>query len=266
MLIRRIQTAVAAIIGILLLLFYAPAQVVHAVIALVVLGGAWEWSRLAKLTAPLARATYVVVVAVAIALTYFFLTPACAPYLLVAAGLWWLVALILVLRYPLALHPSVAIIGGLFVLVPTFYAIERLFSFAHDGAILLLYVLIIIWGTDVGAYFAGKYLGKRKLSPHVSPNKTWAGVGGGLLAAALIGVVGTIYYDLAFYRMVPLAVLTGAVSVIGDLVVSLFKREAGVKDSGVLFPGHGGILDRIDSITAAAPFFVAGLMFGHGAW
>ena len=136
------------------------------------------------------------------------------------------------------------------------------------GGPTLLYLFTLIWLADIGAYFVGRRFGRRKLAPLISPGKTWEGVGGGLAA--------TLVWMLLVYAMpidpkphLPVFLLLGlvtvAVSVVGDLFVSVLKREAGVKDSGKLLPGHGGMLDRIDSVTAAAPVFLAGLMFAGAA-
>jgi len=130
------------------------------------------------------------------------------------------------------------------------------------GAWWLLFVLLLVWGADSGAYMFGKMFGKHKLAPKVSPGKTWEGFLGGLVTSALIAVL--------FATLAPLTVSTGTLvicaiiatlaSVLGDLTESMFKREAGIKDSGNLIPGHGGILDRIDSLTAAVPVFACLLL------
>lgn len=131
---------------------------------------------------------------------------------------------------------------------------------------MLVFTLLVVCAADVGGYFVGRRVGGAKLAPKVSPNKTWAGVFGGLALSALIGLLGSVMWDFPWYLLVPMCMVTAAVSVVGDLTISLFKREAGLKDSGNLFPGHGGILDRVDSISAGATLFVAGLMLGHGPW
>jgi phosphatidate cytidylyltransferase len=118
-------------------------------------------------------------------------------------------------------------------------------------------VLLLAWAADVGAYFAGPRFGRRKLAPRVSPNKTWEGVLGGLVAAAAVALLGQ--PGSACRRGVPAAVRRRVLaSIVGDLTESLFKRQAGLKDSGQLLPGHGGVLDRIDSLTSAVPVFTLG--------
>jgi phosphatidate cytidylyltransferase len=152
------------------------------------------------------------------------------------------------------------------VLVPTFVALSRVQvstrGFAR-GPEMVLWMLLLVFAADIGAYFAGRSLGKRKLAPKVSPGKTWEGALGGLVAVALVALVGTLHFGLPVAAGVAFGCAVGIFSVIGDLTESMFKRAAGLKDSGSLLPGHGGILDRIDSVTAAAPLYALGL-FGAG--
>ena len=270
MLLARLQTAVVAIVAILLILFILPPWVIAPVILLVIAGAAWEWSTLCRLQTNSSRLAYVAAVAAGCAALWPGVDWIPATVLLSVAGAWWCIALLFVLRYPRPVSQLTTMVAGLLVLLPAFFAMVALARYPETGKItgpaLLLFVLITIWASDVGGYFAGRFLGKRKLAPAVSPKKTWAGVDGGLVLSAAIGFAGSAYFGLAWYRLVPLCFVTGAIAVLGDLTVSLFKREAGVKDSGSLFPGHGGILDRIDSIAAATPLFVAGIVIGHGAW
>jgi phosphatidate cytidylyltransferase len=123
----------------------------------------------------------------------------------------------------------------------------------------VLFLLVLVWAADVGAYVVGRWIGKTKLAPRVSPGKTWEGVLGGLITAMLFATLALPLIRLPALPFLALCCAVVMISVIGDLTESLFKRFAGVKDSGTLFPGHGGVLDRIDSVTAAAPFFVLGL-------
>lgn len=132
----------------------------------------------------------------------------------------------------------------------------------YSGAVWLLYVMILVWGADSGAYMFGKMFGKHKLAPKVSPGKTWQGFFGGLLTAAVISWAYGVWAHLDVTPTVLLicSVVAALASVLGDLTESMFKREAGIKDSGHLIPGHGGILDRIDSLTAAVPVFACLLL------
>jgi len=119
---------------------------------------------------------------------------------------------------------------------------------------------VLVWAADVGAYFVGKRFGVRKLAPAVSPGKTWAGVGGGVVLALLVAAVGANLFELPVISFLVLCLYAALISVVGDLTVSMFKRGQGLKDSGRLLPGHGGLLDRIDSLLAASPVLVLGLI------
>lgn len=190
--------------------------------------------------------------------------------LLLVAVIWWLVALFFVVRYSSsakiwAKSSFLQLIFAFCTLVPFFVAVLRLrldnyASNHYHGLMLLLYVFILVWAADSGAYFAGRAFGKHKLAPKVSPGKTWQGVFGGLITAGVLAAL-FIHFapvDLFTVERTPfilLSVATVAISVLGDLTESMFKRESGIKDSSQLIPGHGGILDRIDSLTAAVPFF-----------
>ncbi|MBK4714045.1 MULTISPECIES: phosphatidate cytidylyltransferase [Tenebrionibacter/Tenebrionicola group] len=181
---------------------------------------------------------------------------------------WWVAALLLVLSYPrsaAAWRKSrvLRLIFGLLTIVPFFWGMVVLRNWHYDtnhytGAIWLLYVMVLVWGADSGAYVFGKMFGKHKLAPKVSPGKTWQGFLGGLLTSAAIAWIFGFSAHLNTSPSVLLicSIAAALASVLGDLTESMFKREAGIKDSGNLIPGHGGILDRIDSLTAAVPVFV----------
>ncbi len=189
--------------------------------------------------------------------------------ILYAGGVWWFLALAMVLSYPLGTRmwrrsPWLKGFFGLLTLLPFFWSLLVLRS--HDyaqhptlGGAILFFVMLLVWCADSGAYFVGRSLGKRKMLPSVSPNKTLEGLVGGLfLATAVAAIVACQVAPTWAERgvIIACAVLAVLASVLGDLTESLFKRQAGIKDSGTLLPGHGGILDRIDSLTAALPMFV----------
>ena len=185
---------------------------------------------------------------------------------------WGIVALLLVLSYPASAafwrHSKVLrLIFGILTIVPFFWGMLALRAWHYtdnhySGALWLLYVMILVWGADSGAYMFGKMFGKHKLAPKVSPGKTWQGFFGGLLTAAVISWAYGVWAHLDVTPTVLLvcSVVAALASVLGDLTESMFKREAGIKDSGHLIPGHGGILDRIDSLTAAVPVFACLLL------
>jgi phosphatidate cytidylyltransferase len=180
--------------------------------------------------------------------------------LLVVAGLWWLLAVFWILRGPQRVGAVLAAVAGIASLVPVAVALGRLRLEPGQGAWVLLFALLVIMAADVGAYFAGHRFGRIKLAPSVSPGKTWEGVIGGLLFSLIIAIVGARLLGWPVAVVAPLAVGAAAFSVVGDLMESLMKRHSGLKDSGHLFPGHGGILDRFDSLTAGIPLLTLGLL------
>jgi phosphatidate cytidylyltransferase len=228
-------------------------------IGLVVVLGAWEWARLAGFTAQPVRLAYAAVVAALLFLMY--LLPALAPWILGAAVIWWALATFLVLTYPASSErwSSVAskLVIGLLILLPAWQGLILIKQWPL-GNWLILAVMVLVWGADIGAYFSGRAFGKRKLAPKVSPGKSWEGVYGGLVACLMItAVVGLVRHWTASELVAGLlgTALVVFISVVGDLTESMFKRQAGIKDSSNLLPGHGGVLDRIDSLTAAIPVF-----------
>jgi phosphatidate cytidylyltransferase len=177
------------------------------------------------------------------------------------ALLWWGIAFCWLAFAPLRVNPALAAIAGVLALVPAWLALVQLSQVPARAPSYLLFVLVLVFAADIGAYFAGRNFGRLKLAPRVSPGKTWEGVLGGLISAALVAVVGAHWFALPLARFLPLCTAVAAVSIVGDLTESMFKRYAGLKDSSNLLPGHGGILDRIDSLTAATPVFALGLMW-----
>jgi phosphatidate cytidylyltransferase len=256
MLRQRVVTAVIAVALILLALFVFPRSVTLVLLGVLILAGGWEWS--AFLGAQGAnRALFPVVLGVAIAAVWWAV-PEYVPLVpvLLTALCFWIVAGILVLRYPVPVSRGLVWLGGLAILVPAYLALGTLYVRQPLGPQILLFVLAVIWSADIGAYFAGRRFGRVKLAPRVSPGKTWEGVIGGVLAASAVAIVGAWWFGIPYGVLVPLSVAAMLLSIVGDLTVSLFKRSAGVKDSGHLFPGHGGVLDRIDSVAAASPLFL----------
>ena len=226
--------------------------------------GAWEWANMSGLSSPAARVVYALVVA---AVLYGLLNvPALA--VLWLALFWWVLCFLLVRSYPDGSErwggvPARAVMG-LLVLVPAWVGLNHLrtggfqFGDSTNNLLLILYVFCVVWVADIGAYFAGRAFGKAKLAPRVSPGKSWAGVWGGLAAVAVFAVIISALASASVAQSLLLVVaslITGAVSVLGDLLESMLKRFRGIKDSSQLLPGHGGIMDRVDSLTAAIPVF-----------
>ncbi len=265
----RSRLLTAAVLGtvLVLLIIHASTAVLALALALFLMLAAVEWGNLSGWQSPAGRATFVgLTLAGAVALWFALPGAARQQWLLVPVTGAWALAFGALLMAETGRQPlptgrwSLAVIGW-GVLVPLWLSLLWLHQFDPT---LLLALFALIWLADSAAYFVGRRWGQRKLAPRVSPGKTWAGVGGALLTAPVVGVViGTLEgYDaatLAGFCMLCLA--TVAASVVGDLFESLLKRQAGVKDSGTLLPGHGGVLDRVDSLTAAAPLFYWGITF-----
>jgi phosphatidate cytidylyltransferase len=265
MLRQRVITAVLLGIGLLVVLLWLPAAVAIGVFALIVLVGAWEWSAFPRFRVSAARFAYVVAVAATMALVWrLTLEDGRLETLLWIALAWWMVAFLWVTLAPAAQTRAVVASSGLLVLVPAWVALAHLYlepspTVSVPGPQLVLFLLLLVWAADIGAFFAGRNFGRLKLAPRVSPAKTWEGVLGGVGAAALVAAAGASWFDLPRSAFLSLCLGVALISVVGDLTESMFKRHAGLKDSGSVFPGHGGVLDRIDSVTAAAPIFLLGL-------
>lgn len=254
----RILTAIVLLGLVLLLLWRGTLVWLLGVFAAVALRAAWEWAGLCSGLAGGRR--WLLLTALAASLAGLYALPAAWTGVALAAALaWWALGLRLVLCYPTLPdwidRPLAQAAVILLALAPAWLALARL---ADGQRPLLLLCLALVWAADSGAYLVGRRFGKRKLCPQVSPGKTVEGLLGGLVGAALIGLLAGLALGLDGLRLaalVGLATACAAVSVVGDLAESLFKRRAGVKDSSDLLPGHGGVLDRIDALIAAAPLF-----------
>ncbi len=267
MLWQRVVTAAVLVPLVVAGVLYLDTRILAAILGAIVLLGAREMGRLAKLNGPLPLVAYMAVVGGALWLAWQFVT---ADQLLIVQGvlsIWWILATVLLVarRKPLEAtdRPRFAIlVMGALVLVAAWLSIVSLHASDPYGPRLVLFLMILIWVADSGAYFAGRAFGKTKLSPIVSPGKTWAGAIGaavGAVVSASILVFTDVTGSQPLLGLILLCVLVTAVSIGGDLWESRLKREAGVKDSGNLLPGHGGVLDRIDSLLAAAPVFALGI-------
>lgn len=227
-------------------------------------GGAWEWSQLAGIDGVPARVAYTALVTVSIAGLWWLGSQQLAVAAILAGGVIWLLAGLWLTRFRTGQSAQgatrwVKAAFGWFILVGCFAAIVALHGLPGNGPRWALAVLATVWITDTAAYFSGRAFGRRKLAPRISPNKTWAGAVGAFCAAMLF--IGGALYVLAgdavsAWAVILLGLATTAFAMIGDLFVSLLKRHRGIKDTGRLIPGHGGILDRFDSVLAAVPVFV----------
>jgi phosphatidate cytidylyltransferase len=265
MLKARVLTALVMLPIALLVLFVLPEDAFAVCIGLIVLVGAWEWIRLSGPVSQLLTLTLLVVFSGVLYWSYL-LPNVYVPMLLGIGCIFWVGAAAMVMMYPKSKEQvggkHVKLGFGLLVLIPAYVAL--LYLRRHDAHLILLALLVtIIWAADVGAYFVGRQFGTTKLAPKVSPGKSWAGLVGGMILALAVGMLVALIGESSDYLISPIAwaVLIGIVavtvlfSVLGDLFESLIKREQGVKDSSSLLPGHGGVLDRIDSLTAATPVF-----------
>ena len=266
---QRIATAAVLVPLVAGLVELAPSALLAVVLGIVVLAAAWEWGNLAGWRRSRDRWLFCAGTLVAMAAAYLGLGDAALARWVLAGGLlWWIVALYWVLDFQLrgedgsafsrAVSPGSMVFHGWLVLLPPWLGLVAMHGATSAGPHLVLGLLVIIWGADTGAYFAGRAVGRRRLAARVSPGKTWEGVvGGALVGASLAAALGGLV-DLpgwSWWEMGLLGLVTVALSVVGDLLESLYKRRVGVKDSSALLPGHGGVLDRIDSLTAAAVVF-----------
>ncbi len=255
MLKQRIVTALIAVAALLLVLFFVPPAIAELFVALLALAGAWEWSAFLEPKGRATRVGFVTLVGLLIA-AVALVWPDRAELVLRLAIAWWLAALVWAFFFPTPIPLVLRWLCGVLVLVPLHTALVTLYDVSPS---LLLFALVIVWAADVGAYFSGKQFGRVKLAPMISPGKTWEGVLGGLVLVAIFAVVGNYWIGSDLRTLVPFCVGVAGISIVGDLTVSMFKRTSGIKDSGTLFPGHGGVLDRVDSVSAASPVFALGI-------
>ena len=278
MLKQRIITALILAPLALFAILYLPLFSFQIMIALVMGLGAWEWSSMSGMTRTFTKSAYAILVVV-ICLVLSFMLPtdliwyqgqlnSLYTYILSLAAIWWVISLAMIIAYPSyssVWYTSKVLRGlfGFFTLIPTWVAVISLRTSLYDidpyyGASLIFYVLGIVWAADIGAFFVGVKFGKHKLRPEVSPGKTLEGLMGGVFASSAIIAFAALHYQVDPSRIwlhILIGALTVGVSALGDLNESMFKRCAGIKDSGTLLPGHGGVMDRIDSLTAAFPVF-----------
>lgn len=260
MLIKRVLTAIvfgAAVITAIVLL---PSRWAGVAFGALWLAGVYEWSGFAGLGAA-SRIMFVLFSALLMIATVQMLQIEDFVYwVLAVAAIWWITAIMTLFVYPRSFSWLWTIVAGLATLLPSWALLAWLHSESADGPALILVLLAVVWSADSGAYFFGRAFGRHKLAPNVSPGKTWEGVIGGIGTAALVGAVAGSVAEEGALTVAWVAAVTAAASVVGDLNVSMFKRNAGLKDSGRLLPGHGGVLDRADSVTAAVAMFVSGLI------
>lgn len=267
MLKQRVITAVIMVAVLLTTLLWLPAVAFEGLVSLLVATGAWEWTALSGLKQQPARIAYTLSF-VLLAWLLSLLPAEALRYLMLPALAWWVLALLLICTFPrserLLGQSWILLLAGYLVLVPGWFGLMYLRSLPQYQ-FFILWVIALIAAADIGAYFSGRSLGRRKLAPVVSPNKTWEGFFGGVIATCLVAWIGTLMQPalqgISLVMLLPAAALLAALSVVGDLLESMLKRMQHMKDSGSLFPGHGGVMDRLDSLTAALPLYVLLLGF-----
>jgi phosphatidate cytidylyltransferase len=274
MLRQRVITALIMAGLFLAAILFLPLNGLAAIFGLLVLAGGWEWSRMAGWSSAVTRGLYVLVLGASMGALYWYCQLGAEPAkeqvqpFLGLACLWWSFALLWVKSYPMSavLWRTVFMrsLMGVLILAPAWLAAVFLLTFPRGG-LLVVVMVIVVAAADIGAYFSGKTWGKHKLAEKVSPAKTWEGFWGGmgvciLLSLALWSMLPDRASHIGLASVIAVTLSTALASVVGDLSVSMVKRESGVKDSGTMLPGHGGMLDRLDSICGAAPVFALGLL------
>lgn len=279
MLIKRVLTAIILAPAAIAAIFYLPLNYFAGLLLAILAIGAWEWGPLMGFAGKTRRLIFVLTNILLITLLWRFFPleklwiakhelDQSVVYMLWIAVAWWALSAGLTLLYPRcssfwSSHRSIRGIFGWLTLVPTWLAFlvirsSEYQSDTYHGAQLIMFLFLMVWSADIGAYFVGKSLGKHKLLPNVSPGKTMEGfIGGVAVACILVSIAGYImnWQNHQFLLVLAVTVVITTISVLGDLNESMFKRQAGIKDSGSILPGHGGILDRIDSLTATAPIY-----------
>ncbi|MFU8790186.1 MAG: phosphatidate cytidylyltransferase [Methylobacter sp.] len=287
MLLQRIITALILVPLVVLAVFQLPLEYFSLLMGLVTLLAAWEWTRLVGIDSPIKRGLFLLALILPMLWLQFWTQflevvaqlldwpdvrsySGALEWLVILPVLFWILVMILIRKAPegvlkLELKLRYKALIGWFILLACWMFLTRLRAFY--GAEMTLYFLVLVWVADIAAYFVGKKYGTIKLSPEISPGKTVQGMYGALVAGAIWGLIFIGYYGyqegFVWMRLVDfvlLSVLTVLISIYGDLFFSVVKRQGGMKDSGSILPGHGGILDRIDSLIAAIPFFYAGIL------
>ncbi len=262
MLYQRILTAIPLAFFVFWIIFFQPTTVFFYFLLFVILISGYEWARLSGVNNPLR---------IFFALFITLLTWAMAEYfsdyilwLIYVSVLWWAgISFYLKSAKPKAASSQLKIdkLFIAFIVLPAAALAMQKIHAMQQGADWLFYALALVWVADIGAYFSGKKFGRNKLAPNISPGKTKEGFFGAIIATSIYTLFASYYFELDVKQtllLVLLSLVLTFISVTGDLYFSFLKREAGLKDSGSILPGHGGILDRIDSVLAAMPVFVVG--------
>jgi phosphatidate cytidylyltransferase len=267
---KRVLTAVV-LVGVLVgTLFFLPPIAAVFLLGFFLLTGSWEWSGFFLAGRLPMRLIYVVLlVTLATGVSLGLQAGVAIDGVLVVAVIWWLLVTAWLIYGKAGVFAGGCALAGIMAFLPGWYAVMRLFA-SSNGPWLFIWLVAIVAAADVGAYFVGKSLGRHKLAPQISPGKTREGLLGGLICAALVSAAGAGFAGESVVAFAGVGLVIALFSVVGDLTVSLFKRSAGLKDSGRILPGHGGVMDRIDGLIAALPLFVlilstSGILGGYTA-
>lgn len=268
MLLQRVITAAVLLVALAAALWWLEGVGLYAAFCVVALAAAWEWAAIAGWSAAADRARYVLLSAALMGASWFAARDhGMAPWIWAASTAWWLYAVWLLRDFTPRLGMArfgrfARAVAGQLMIVPVPLALSAAVE-GPGGPAALGLLFAIVWGADIGAYFAGRTWGRSKLAPSISPGKTREGAFGGAVLALAIVLPGAAWglplSGAALSAFALLAVIGVIASIHGDLVESAFKRVAGIKDSGCLLPGHGGVLDRVDSLLAVAPLYALGL-------
>ena len=262
----RIITAIVLVVVVIAALYYLPSPYFAVFLGSIIVLAAWEWAGLCNLKTVTSKVIYASSMIAIGAGVYIglFRSPDTLSITLIITVIWWLVPLMGIIRTNetreslIFTNRWLKLMSGYLILLPPWMAVVYLQGKDSSSRFMLLALFIIVWLADSAAYLTGRKWGKTKLAPRVSPGKSIEGLIGGIVAVTLFALGFALSSGYGLYTLIVwliMAVLTGLYSVLGDLTESKFKRVAGVKDSGKLLPGHGGVLDRIDALTAAAPVY-----------
>ena len=247
---------------------YALPENLFALFAFILVSlGAWEWSAFADLRSPMQRGLFIAINIILFIAVLYLQNIELNIFVIMASLLWWILCIPLLIFFPLQKNniinsKAIKIFIGVILLLATIVSMVHIRNNPVYGSEFVLFLILLIWFADSGAYFAGRAFGKNKLIPNVSPGKTWEGVAGALVTTFVVTLVAIKLLNISSSHslvFILITFVTVVYSIVGDLSESMFKRMANIKDSGHILPGHGGILDRIDSLMSAFPVFVAGL-------
>lgn len=257
---QRLLTSLVLVPLVFLAIFCTNIWMLGSIVLLLVLVGTWEWAQLIPITRLVSKLLFILILVFLIVVNIYLFD-----VWLIAGLILWAGILAAVITFPVSqpFWGNRIVVAGFCLLLLPLFVTSCLAVYDHvQGKALIVYLLCLVWATDIGAYLAGKCWGRHKLIPRVSPGKTIEGAMGGLLLSMLIATIAGYYFKPAVItNWYALAIATTLMAMLGDLFISMLKRRSKLKDTGRIFPGHGGILDRLDSLIAATPLFYYGLTF-----